>query len=161
MTRLARTIAREGSFYAAVITLVTFAAFPFYWMLITTFKADGDLYNLKSNPYWFNAAPTLEHLKYLFEDTLFVQWLGNTALIGACVVAITLAVAVPAGYSLARTPGRSGENLGIGIFLTYLCRPRCCFCRCRAWSRISDCRTRSGRWSWCIRPSRSRSAPGY
>ena len=75
MTRLARKIAGECSFYAAVITLVTFAAFPFYWMLITTFKADGDLYNLKSNPYWFNAAPTLEHLKYLFEDTLFVQWL--------------------------------------------------------------------------------------
>ena len=69
MTRLARTIAREGSFYAAVITLVTFAAFPFYWMLITTFKADGDLYNLKSNPYWFNAAPTLEHLKGIFSRT--------------------------------------------------------------------------------------------
>src|SRR5262249_21678899 len=123
MTPLAPTIAREGSVYAVVITLVTFAAFPFYWMLITTFKADGDLYNLKSNPYWFNAAPTLEHLKYLFEDTLFVQWLGNTALIGVCVVAITLAVAVPAGYSLARTPGRSGERLGIRIFLTYLGPP--------------------------------------
>jgi multiple sugar transport system permease protein len=127
MTRLARKIAGECSFYAAVITLVAFAAFPFYWMLITTFKADGDLYNLKSNPYWFNAAPTLEHLKYLFEDTLFVQWLENTALIGACVVAITLAVAVPAGYSLARTPGRSGENLGIGIFLTYLVPPTLLF----------------------------------
>ena len=34
--------------------LVLFAAFPFYWMLITTFKTDGDLYNLKSIPYWFN-----------------------------------------------------------------------------------------------------------
>ena len=127
MTRLVRKIAGEGSFYAAVITLVTFAAFPFYWMLITTFKTDGDLYNLRSNPYWFNAEPTLEHLRYLFEDTLFVQWLWNTALIGVCVVAITLAVAVPAGYSLARTPGRSGENLGIGIFLTYLVPPTLLF----------------------------------
>jgi multiple sugar transport system permease protein len=36
-------------------------------------------------------------------ETLFMQWLWNTALIGVCVVAITLAVAVPAGYSLART----------------------------------------------------------
>ena len=127
MIRLARRIAGEGSFYAAVIVLVTFAAFPFYWMLITAFKTDGDLYNLQSNPYWFNAAPTLEHLRYLFEDTLFVQWLWNTALIGLCVVAITLAVAVPAGYSLARTPGRSGENLGIGIFLTYLVPPTLLF----------------------------------
>jgi multiple sugar transport system permease protein len=127
MPRLARRIIAEGSFYSAVIVVVTFAAFPFYWMLITTFKTDGDLYNLKSNPYWFNAAPTLEHIRYLFEDTLFLQWVSNTILIGACVVAITLLIALPAGYSLARMPGRSAENLGIGIFLTYLVPPTLLF----------------------------------
>jgi multiple sugar transport system permease protein len=36
------------------------------------------------------------------------------------VVAITLLLAVPAGYSLARLTGRWGERLSIGIFLTYL-----------------------------------------
>ena len=127
MPRLAARLLREGSFYGAVVVLVTFAAFPFYWMLLTTFKSDGDLYNLKSNPYWFNAAPTLEHIRYLFEETLFVQWVWNTALIGLCVVAITLVVALPAGYSLARMPGRSAENLGIGIFLTYLVPPTLLF----------------------------------
>src|SRR6266852_2893358 len=127
MPRLAGKVVGQSSFYAAVITLVVFAAFPFYWMLITTFKTDGDLYNLKSIPYWFNAPPTLEHLKYLFEETLFVQWLSNSALIGLCVVAITLLVALPAGYGLARMPGRSGENLSIGIFLTYLVPPTLLF----------------------------------
>jgi len=127
MPRLAKTLLTEGSFYSAVVVLVAFAAFPFYWMLITTFKTDGDLYNLQSNPYWFNAAPTLEHIRYLFEDTLFVQWIWNSALIGLWVVAITLAVSLPAGYSLARMPGRSAENLGIGIFLTYLVPPTLLF----------------------------------
>jgi multiple sugar transport system permease protein len=127
MLRLAKKLGSEGSFYAAVITLVVFAAFPFYWMLITTFKADGDLYDLKSIPYWFNTAPTLEHIKYLFTETLFVQWLMNSALVGVCVVAITLIVALPAGYSLARMPGRSAETLGIGIFLTYLVPPTLLF----------------------------------
>jgi multiple sugar transport system permease protein len=127
MLRLAKKLGSEGSFYAAVITLVVFAAFPFYWMLITTFKADGDLYDLKSIPYWFNTAPTLEHIKYLFTETLFVQWLMNSALVGLCVVAITLIVALPAGYSLARMPGRSAETLGIGIFLTYLVPPTLLF----------------------------------
>jgi multiple sugar transport system permease protein len=127
MLRLAKKLGSEGSFYAAVITLVVFAAFPFYWMLITTFKADGDLYDLKSIPYWFNTAPTLEHIKYLFMETLFVQWLMNSALVGLCVVAITLIVALPAGYSLARMPGRSAETLGIGIFLTYLVPPTLLF----------------------------------
>jgi multiple sugar transport system permease protein len=41
--RLAKKLLSEGSFYGAVVILVTFAAFPFYWMLITTFKTDGDL----------------------------------------------------------------------------------------------------------------------
>jgi multiple sugar transport system permease protein len=125
--RLAKRLLGEGSFYAAVITLVTFAAFPFYWMLITAFKTDADLYNLKSNPYWFNASPTLEHLHYLFQETLFLQWLWNTAIIGICVVAITLVVALPAGYSLARMSGRGAESLGIGIFLTYLVPPTLLF----------------------------------
>jgi len=127
MLRLARSLGAQGSFYAAVIALVVFAAFPFYWMLITTFKADGDLYDLKSIPYWFNTAPTLEHIEYLFADTLFVQWLMNSALIGLCVVVITLLVALPAGYSLARMPGRTAETLGIGIFLTYLVPPTLLF----------------------------------
>jgi multiple sugar transport system permease protein len=125
--RLAKKLLSEGSFYGAVVVLVTFAAFPFYWMLITTFKTDGDLYDLKSNPYWFNAAPTLEHLKYLFQETLFVQWIWNSALIGVCVVVITLLIALPAGYSLARMPGRTAESLGIGIFLTYLVPPTLLF----------------------------------
>jgi multiple sugar transport system permease protein len=125
--RLAKWLFGEASFYAAVVALVTFAAFPFYWMLITAFKTDADLYNLKSNPYWFNASPTLEHLHYLFSETLFLQWLYNTAIIGVCVVVITLLVALPAGYSLARMSGRGAESLGIGIFLTYLVPPTLLF----------------------------------
>src|ERR1044071_6474775 len=127
MLKVARKIAAEGSFYAAVVVLVMFAAFPFYWMLITTFKTDGDLYDLKSNPYWFNAAPTFEHLKYLFEETLFLQWIWNTALIGVCVVAITLLIALPAGYSLARMPGRTAESGGIGFSLPSLVPPALLF----------------------------------
>jgi multiple sugar transport system permease protein len=124
---LARKLGGGGSFYTAVIMLTTFAAFPFYWMLITAFKSDGDLYNLKSVPYWFNAPPTLEHVKYLFEQTLFLHWVWNTFLIGLCVVVITLVVALPGGYSLARMPGRTAERLGIGIFLTYLVPPTLLF----------------------------------
>ena len=80
-----------------------------------------------SIPYWFNAAPTLEHVEYLFQKTLFLRWLGNTALIGVCVCIITLLVSLPAGYSLARMAGRNAETLGIGIFLTYLVPPTLLF----------------------------------
>jgi len=120
MTTMARRIAGTGSFYAAVVLLVLFAAFPFYWMLITAFKTNADLYNVTNIPFWFNDPPTLEHFSYLFHETLFGRWLLNSLIIGVCVVAITLVTALPAGYSLARMGGRSGEAIGIGIFLTYL-----------------------------------------
>ncbi len=96
-------------------------------MLITTFKQDADLYNRKLNPFVLNMAPTLEHLRYLFTETLFVRWLLNTALVGVMVVTITLVLAIPAAYSLVRLGGRLGERLGIGIFLTYLVAPTILF----------------------------------
>jgi multiple sugar transport system permease protein len=96
-------------------------------MLITTFKQDADLYNRSNNPFIFNSAPTLEHLQYLFNETLFLKWLFNTAWVGTLVVIITLVLAIPAGYSLVRLGGRWGEKLGIGIFLTYLVAPTILF----------------------------------
>ncbi len=111
--------------HRAIILLFTlFAIFPFYWMVITAFKQNADLYvgatDVTHNPFIFNLAPTLDHLRILFGATLYPTWLFNTLLVGVVVVAITLLLGVPAGYSLARLTGAWGERLSIGIFLTYL-----------------------------------------
>ncbi len=66
-------------------------------------------------------------MRVLFGETLYAQWLWNTAWVGVVVVAITLVLAIPAGYALARLAGRAGEQLGIGIFLTYLVPPTLLF----------------------------------
>lgn len=100
--------------------LTFFLAFPFAWMLITAFKQTADLYDLKHNPFVFYQPPTLEHIQRLFSETQYGQWLLNTAFVGVLVVVITLVLAVPAGYALTRLTGKWGEQLGIGIFLTYL-----------------------------------------
>ena len=102
-------------------------AFPFFWMVIASFKQNADLYTVENNPFIFNLPPTLDHLRFLFGQTRFLRWLGNTALVGGIVVAITLFLAVPAAYALARLTGRWGQRLGIGIFLTYLIPPTLLF----------------------------------
>jgi multiple sugar transport system permease protein len=107
--------------------LTIFLTFPFAWMLITAFKRTSDLYNLKHNPFLFYQPPTLEHVHRLFTDTLYAQWLLNTAFVGVLVVFITLVLAVPAGYALTRLTEKWGEKLGIGIFLTYLVPPTLLF----------------------------------
>src|SRR5258708_6015723 len=111
---------RRGGHVLVLAFFFVVLGFPFYWMTISTFKQGSDLYNLKNNPFIFNAPPTLEHLRLLFGETLFLRWLGNTTLVGVLVVGITLLFALPAAYALARLTGRWGERLGIAIFLTYL-----------------------------------------
>ncbi|HZD93379.1 MAG TPA: carbohydrate ABC transporter permease, partial [Candidatus Sulfotelmatobacter sp.] len=111
-----------------VLTVFTvLLAFPFYWMMIATFKQNIDLYGMENNPFIFNLPPTMANLKLLFGETDFLRWLGNTALVGVIVVAITLLLSLPAAYALARLTGRWGERLGIGIFLTYLVPPTLLF----------------------------------
>jgi len=106
---------------------VVLLAFPFYWMVIATFKENLDLYNVQNNPFLFHVKPTMANLNLLFGETRFLRWLWNTTLVGVIVVAITLLLSIPAAYALARLTGRWGERLGIGIFLTYLVPPTLLF----------------------------------
>jgi len=121
-----QALGRVG-FYLGVALFTVFAALPFYVMLITAFKRNNELFDPTTNPFWFSQPPTLEHLQLLFGDTLFLRWLLNSFMVGGLVVVITLLLAVPAAYSLARLAGSWGEALGIGIFLTYLVPPTLLF----------------------------------
>lgn len=122
-----RRVAGQAGHAAILTFFVTFLAFPFYWMVITTFKTTQDLHNTENNPYLFNDPPTLRHLSVLFEDTQYLQWLFNTGFVGVIVVVITLLLAVPAGYALARMTSAWAQSLGAAIFLTYLVPPTILF----------------------------------
>jgi multiple sugar transport system permease protein len=102
-------------------------AFPFYWMIITTFKTNNDLYNIANNPLIFNEPPTLEHIQYLINNTKFGTWMWNSAQIGFWMVTITLVIATPAGYALARLNLPGAQNMAMAIFATYLVPPTLLF----------------------------------
>ena len=115
-----------------------FLAFPFYFALVTMFKTNLDLANVQHSPYVYNDLAghthwefwkyaTTEHVRFLFEDTNYPTWLWNTLLVGAAVVAITLLLAMPAGYALARLAGGWGQSAGVAIFLVYLVPPTLLF----------------------------------
>ena len=122
-----RRLRNDILFWFVLSLFVVFAIFPVYWMFITTFKQVNDLYNLDNNPLIFNMAPTLDQVKYLFEQTDFVTWVRNTLEVGLAVVAITVVICVPAAYALARHNFPGSGSLGIGIFLTYLVPPTLLF----------------------------------
>ena len=124
--------------YAVVVPFAIFLAFPFYFALVTMFKTNLDLANVEHSPYLYNDVAghfhrdfwnyaTTEHISFLFEETNYPRWLLNTLMVGGAVVGITLLLAMPAGYALARLAGGWGQGAGIAIFLVYLVPPTLLF----------------------------------
>ncbi|MDP9284901.1 MAG: carbohydrate ABC transporter permease [Actinomycetota bacterium] len=110
--------------YGVVVPFAIVLAFPFFWMAVTSFKPEAQVYD-PTKVWHFH--PTLASYGYLFHHTGYLRWLRNSSFVGVMVVLITLAVAIPAGYALARLSGRVGRTLGVAIFLTYLVPPTLLF----------------------------------
>ncbi len=121
-----KTLRRIG-FFGALFLLSVFALVPGIWMVITIFKRSSDLYNSQVDPFLYHPGPTLKHILYLFFQSPFPTFAINSLVIGLCVCAITLLVAVPAAYALARLTGRWGQNSGMALFLVYLIPPTLLF----------------------------------
>ncbi len=119
-------ILRRSPFYLVVLIFCFFAAAPFLIMFLHSFKTDGDLYR-RPQPFIYRQEPTLEHLESLFTNTAYLAFIRNSVLVGVAVVIITLILALPAAYALARLTGRWGERAGILMFLVYLVPPTLLF----------------------------------
>ncbi len=115
---------RRWVFFRIPLALfLIFLLFPFYWMVITTFRPDSELYIAWQRPnyapFW-TWKPTLAHVQYLFEETAFLTWLWNTMFISICATIISLFCGVLGGYALSRLNFPFAGGLGTAIFVTYL-----------------------------------------
>jgi multiple sugar transport system permease protein len=101
--------------------------FPFYWMVITTFKPNDELYNIKTgNPFWI-VSPTLDHIEKLFFDTNFPDWFVTTMVVSVASTFLSLFASVCAAYAITRLRYRGSEGVGASIFLAYLVPPAILF----------------------------------
>ena len=106
--------------YLSVLPFVLFSLFPFYWMLVTSFKQNAEIYDLRAIPFWFRQAPTLEHYAFLFTRTQFLTWMGNNVVVAVLSTTAAVAISILAAYALARLRFRGSDALGGTIFAVYL-----------------------------------------
>ena len=127
--------------YANLIPFMAFALFPFYYMLITSLKKDAELYSLKSVPFLIQTGVITDHYRYLFFKTDFLTWVKNSLIISVVATAVSLVIAILAGYSLARLRYRGVGTFGTAVFITYLVPPTLLFLplsQVVVWLGISD-----------------------
>lgn len=114
-----RTLQRVLGVYLPLAAFLVFALFPFYWMAISSFKSNPELYNLRANRLWIQH-PTLDQFRDLFAKTAVLRWLANSFFVSFLTAFISMTFGVMAGYALARLKFPGAQAFGLATFITYL-----------------------------------------
>ena len=106
-------------------TMLTFWAvmvlFPFYWMLLTSFKSYS-AYNSEYIPQLYTLAPTLENYANAFTAVPLAGYFVNTIIFTLVTTAIMLIVTILAAFAFARLDF-PGKDLAFTIFLSLMMIP--------------------------------------
>ncbi|MEA2364285.1 MAG: trehalose/maltose transport system permease protein [Thermoleophilaceae bacterium] len=99
--------------WAAVVGIMVFCLFPFYWLINTSLKTGQDLSTAKIFP----PHPSFDNYKSIFEDSNFTTALRNSVIVSAITTALALTIGSFAGYALARLRFR-GKFVMLAIILS-------------------------------------------
>ena len=100
------------SFIAVIIAV--FCLFPIYWLAITSFKSDTEIF-AKSLTY-FPVKATFEPWIQQFSDSTFLSSLRNSTTIAVLAMTISLTLGIPAAYAMGKYK-LPGANIILLIFL--------------------------------------------
>ena len=92
---------RVVTVYVPLAVFVFVLLFPFYWMVIMTFKPNAELLSREGNPFWV-LQPTLAHIEKLLFQTSYPQWMWNTVVVSVVSTFTSLAASVLAAYAIER-----------------------------------------------------------
>ncbi len=118
MKRAQRERVGVGVRLVLLIPILIFVLFPFYWIIITSFKTDLQIQQYTSI-YWPNPWTTEQYRSLLF-NTPFVTWFKNTVIVATISTAVSVVLAALAAYALARLKFTGAGALTTLLLVTYL-----------------------------------------
>lgn len=89
----------NGLFVLLIIIIVVPMVFPFLWMFMSSFKTQVDIISWPPKFMWM---PVLLNFRKVFGEQNFFLYLKNSSIVGISAVLISLAIGLPAAYSIAR-----------------------------------------------------------
>ena len=103
---------------ALVAVCLLVSLFPIYWMLNTSFKTQFEMY--QRVPTFFPHQPTLDGYRHLFAKTPYLNALKNSFLVAFTCALLSVALAYPVSYVVARLEFRGRKTLSKLILFAYL-----------------------------------------
>ena len=111
--------------YAVLITLLVIVVFPFYWMVVTSFKSEDQMRSLTSM-FWPRPFAT-ENYGQLVAKTEFVNWYQNSVFVAVTSTLVATAVGTIGAYALARLKFLGRGFMASATLITYLVPPSILF----------------------------------
>jgi len=104
---------------AAILAIAT--AFPFFWMVSTSFKPLQEIFAFP--PTFFPAEFTLKNFERLFEQTRFLTYFKNSVFVSFTTVVLTMTIGSAGAYSLTRFKFYGREKIASLILFSYMFAP--------------------------------------
>ncbi len=117
--RLAKIL--SALIYTALGVWALFVLFPFYWMLLSSFKSFAS-YNAEFIPKFFTLSPTFENYIEAFTAVPLFSYFLNTLIYTLLTTALMLVVTVFAAFAFARLDF-PGKNIAFTVFLALMMIP--------------------------------------
>ena len=112
---------KKGVTYALLGVWAVAVIFPFYWMLLTSFKDFGD-YNAESVPQFITLNPTLENYIISFTSVPLFDYFINTLIFTVVTTALMMVIIIPAAFAFARLNFK-GKNILFVLILSLMMIP--------------------------------------
>ena len=107
--------------YSLLAVWALIVLFPFYWMLLTSFKTSAE-YNAEIIPKFYTVSPTLQNYYEAFTAVDLGKYFLNTLIFTVATTALMFIVIVPAAFAFARLNFK-GKNLIFTLFLSLMMIP--------------------------------------
>lgn len=109
---------RLGIRYLAIFTLLAVAAFPIYWMLVTSLTPSADLF--AAVPHLLPDFRQFAVYHTVFREIPVATWLANSAIVATGTMVLSIALAILPAYALSRFRFRGKGVLGFALFATQM-----------------------------------------
>ena len=114
-------IAVKAITYTVLSIWAIIVIFPFFWMILTSFKSYGS-YNNESTPKFYPTDPTFDNYITAFTGVPLLDYFANTLIFTLATTALMLVVTILAAFAFARINFK-GKNIAFTAFLSLMMIP--------------------------------------
>jgi len=120
MLDIKRSAASKWLLYTVVTLGFVAVVTPFVWMILGSFKGQGEL--LRVPPTWWPETATLDNYRSLFSEESFLRYFFNSTVVAVVITVANVTFCYMVGYALAKLKFR-GKKLVFGLVMGTLMVP--------------------------------------